>query len=74
MLRDVHEHRSGTRTYHHHQVGELELAYDVLEQPGQPGVSITTFSPEPGSVSAEKVAVLASWTADLQQGDSNRHV
>jgi transcriptional regulator with XRE-family HTH domain len=62
--RDVHEHRSGTKTYHHHEVGDLELTYDVLAAPGAPGISITTFSPEPGSPSADKIAVLASWAAD----------
>jgi transcriptional regulator with XRE-family HTH domain len=62
--RDVHEHRSGTKTYHHHHVGELELTYDVLAAPGAPGISITTFSPEPGSASADKIAMLASWAAD----------
>jgi hypothetical protein len=45
--------------------GELQLTYDVLAQPGAPGISITTFSPEPGSATAEKIAMLASWAADL---------
>jgi transcriptional regulator with XRE-family HTH domain len=58
--RDVHEHRSGTKIYHHHEVGELELTYDVLAQPGAPGISITTFSPEPGSATADKITMLAS--------------
>lgn len=62
--RDVHEHRSGTKTYHHHEVGELELTYDVLAAPGAPGISITTFSPTPGSATADKIALLGSWNAD----------
>lgn len=62
--RDVHEHRTGTKTYQHPEVGELILGYDVWEQPGQPGLSIATFTPEPGSPSADKIALLASWAAD----------
>lgn len=70
--RDVHEHRSGTKTYHHHELGQLQLTYDVLEQPGAPHISITTFSPEPGSPTADKIAMLASWAADHHQAETRR--
>lgn len=63
--RGVHEHRSGTKIYYHHEVGELELDYDVLAQPGTPGISITTYSPRPDSPTADRIALLASWTTDL---------
>lgn len=62
--RDVHEHRTGTKTYRHPEVGEVGLSYDVWEQPGHPGLSIVTFAPEPGSPSAERIALLASWATD----------
>ena len=58
---DVHEHRSGQKTYCHPEVGELDITFDVLAVPGDPGMSITTYSPAPGSPSAEKIALLASW-------------
>ena len=61
--RDVHEHRTGTKVYRHPAVGQLELSYDVFEIPGEPGLSIGTYSADEGSPSADKFAVLASWAA-----------
>lgn len=61
--RDVHEHRTGTKVYRHPEVGDLELTYDVLELSGRCGLSITTFSAQDGTASADKLSLLASWAA-----------
>ena len=61
--RDVHEHRTGTKVYRHPAVGQLELSYDVFEIPGEPGLSIGTYSADEGSPTADQFAVLASWAA-----------
>jgi transcriptional regulator with XRE-family HTH domain len=61
--RDVHEHRTGRKVYRHPEVGELDMTFDVFAMPGEPGLSISTFSAEAGTVSAERLAVLASWAA-----------
>lgn len=60
--RDVHEHRTGQKLYHHPIVGDLELTYDVFEIPGDAGLFITTYTAEDHSPSAENLALLASWT------------
>lgn len=60
---DVHEHRTGQKTYRHPEVGELHVSYDVLEMPGEQGLSITTYSAEEGSPTEEKFKLLASWAA-----------
>ena len=60
---DVHEHRTGSKVYRHPEVGELELNYDVFELPGEPGLSIGTYTATPGSPSADKLALLASSAA-----------
>ncbi|MFE3249823.1 helix-turn-helix transcriptional regulator [Streptomyces sp. NPDC059209] len=60
---DVHEHRTGRKTYRHPEVGNLDVSYDVLEMPGEPGISITTYSAEDGSPMAEKFPMLARWAA-----------
>jgi transcriptional regulator with XRE-family HTH domain len=65
---DVHEHRTGQKVYRHPEVGELDLTYDVFELPGEPGLSISTYSVEEGSSSAEKFALLASWAATQEFG------
>lgn len=38
----VHEHRTGLKKFHHPQLGDLQVTYDVIELPGTPGISITT--------------------------------
>jgi hypothetical protein len=61
--RDVHEHRTGQKTFRHPEVGELHVTYDVLELPGEPGLSITTYSAEAGSPTADKFTSLAHWAS-----------
>jgi transcriptional regulator with XRE-family HTH domain len=60
---DVHEHRTGRKVYRHPALGEIDITYDVLEMPGEPGLSIVTYSAEEGTPAAEKLALLASWVA-----------
>ena len=61
--RDVHEHRTGRKVYRHPEVGEIDMTFDVFAMPGERGLSISTFSADAGTVSAERLAVLASWAA-----------
>jgi transcriptional regulator with XRE-family HTH domain len=69
---DVHEHRTGRKVYRHPDVGELELSYDVFELPGEPGLSIVTFSAQEGTPSADKLALLASLAAAQEFGSDYR--
>ncbi|WP_249138499.1 helix-turn-helix transcriptional regulator [Phycicoccus avicenniae] len=61
--RDVHEHRSGRKVFHHPEVGDLEADYDVLAVPGGSGVSVTSYTAPAGSATAERFALLASLAA-----------
>jgi transcriptional regulator with XRE-family HTH domain len=60
---DVRFHRSGTKRFHHPLVGDLTLAYEGLELPSDPGLTIVTYSAEPGSASEEVLRELGRWTA-----------
>jgi len=60
---DVHEHRTGTKAFRHPELGVVEVAFNVFETPGTPGQKLVTYSPLPGSDTAEKFALLASWAA-----------
>jgi len=60
---DVHEHRTGAKVFRHPEVGELSVTYDVFEVPGSPGLSVTSYSAPAASVTAERLAMLASWAA-----------
>jgi transcriptional regulator with XRE-family HTH domain len=59
---DVRFHRSGTKRFRHPLVGDITLAYDRLELPADPGLSIVTYSAEPGSPSEGALAELARWS------------
>ncbi|MDF1486991.1 helix-turn-helix transcriptional regulator [Tessaracoccus sp. HF-7] len=61
---DVHEHRTGSKGYNHPAVGELDLHFENLEMPGEPGLQILTYTAEDGSPSAKKLGFLAAWAAD----------
>ncbi|ONK12125.1 helix-turn-helix transcriptional regulator [Streptomyces sp. MP131-18] len=60
---DVHEHRTGVKSFCHPEVGLIEVAFDVFEMPGEAGRQIVTYSVPPGTDSAGKLALLASWAA-----------
>jgi transcriptional regulator with XRE-family HTH domain len=62
--RDVHEHRTGTRQFVHPLVGRLELAFEVLETPGDSAHRLVTYSAEPGTEAADTLAILGSLAAE----------
>jgi hypothetical protein len=59
----VRLHRSGTKHFHHPAVGDLHLSFETLELPAEPGLTLTAYSAEPGTASADNLALLASLTA-----------
>ena len=60
---DVRLHNKGEKRFNHPVVGELELSYNRIELPGDPGVVIVAYTAEPGSKSAEAFSLLASLAA-----------
>ena len=59
---DVRFHRSGTKRVHHPLVGDLTLAYESLELPADPSLTLVTYSAEPGSPSEAALLELARWS------------
>jgi transcriptional regulator with XRE-family HTH domain len=64
---DVRLHRTGVKRLHHPIVGDLELSYEVLELPSDPGLRLAIYAAEPGSPSHQALNLLASWTATADQ-------
>jgi transcriptional regulator with XRE-family HTH domain len=60
---DVRFHRSGTKRLQHPLVGDLTLAYESLELPADPSLTLVTYSAEPGSASDAALHELAGWSA-----------
>lgn len=60
---DVRTHGAGTKHFHHTVVGDLELAYESVDMISEPGLTLTIYSAEPASPTAEALQLLASWAA-----------
>jgi PAS domain-containing protein len=60
---DVRFHRTGTKRLHHPLVGDLSLAWDALPLPADPGLTLATYSAEPGSPSEAALEELVRWAA-----------
>jgi hypothetical protein len=65
---DVEYYRSGIQPFRHPLAGDLDLEYDALEIPADPGQTIIAYSAEPGSAAHEALGILASWAATNQTG------
>lgn len=59
----VRFHRTGLKRIHHPVVGDLELGYEAMELPANPGWTMFAYTAEPGSASDERLKLLASWAA-----------
>ena len=66
---NVRHHGTGFKTFRHPIVGEVVLAYEGLEMAAEPGLTLTIYTAEPGSPSAERMQLLASWAAS-EYGDA----
>lgn len=60
---DVRYHRTGRKRLHHPVVGDLDLAFEAFELPGEPGLRINVYTADPGTPSDDALKVLASWAA-----------
>jgi transcriptional regulator with XRE-family HTH domain len=66
---DVEYYRSGIQPFHHPVAGDLDLEYDALEIPADPGQTIIAYSAEPGSAARDALDLLANWAATYHQAD-----
>ncbi len=60
---DVKYHRTGHKRLHHPIVGDLDLTFEALELPGDPGLRINVYTAEPGTPSQDALTLLDSWVA-----------
>lgn len=60
---DVRLHGAGAKTFHHTDVGDLELAYESVDMLSEPGLTLTIYAAEPASRTAEALSLLASLIA-----------
>jgi transcriptional regulator with XRE-family HTH domain len=54
------------KQFHHPTVGDIDLSFNKLELAADPGLTIFTYTPEPGSRDEEALRLLGSWAATEQ--------
>ena len=58
---NVRLHRTGVKKFHHPVVGDLVLDYEAMELSADAGLTLTAYSAEPSTPSAEALDLLGSW-------------
>jgi len=64
---NVRFHRTGTKKIHHPVVGDLDMGFQAMEFPSDPGLVLLVYTAEPGTPTADALKVLASWAATQDQ-------
>jgi hypothetical protein len=64
---NVRFHRTGHKKLHHPVVGDLELNFEAMELPSQPGLTLLVYTAPQHSTTADSLKVLASWAATAEQ-------
>jgi transcriptional regulator with XRE-family HTH domain len=58
---DVRLHITGSKRLRHPVVGDLDLRFETLELPADPGLALLLYTAEPGSETEQALTFLASW-------------
>jgi hypothetical protein len=69
---DVLFHRSGRKRLRHPVVGQLDLDFESMELPGDPGLQLNVYTAPAGSPTADGLALLASWAASQESLPSEK--
>ena len=64
---NVRLHYTGKKKFHHPVVGDIEVGYETMPLPADPGLVLTIYTAEPGSPSEDALKLLASWAATNAQ-------
>lgn len=67
---NVRWHSTGSKRLHHPIVGELLLNFEALQLTADPGLSLVTFTAEPGTASHQAIGLLSSWSKNQGRNQS----
>jgi transcriptional regulator with XRE-family HTH domain len=60
---NVRLHHTGVKHFQHPVVGRLDLAFEAMPLPADPGLTMTAYSAQPGTPAHDALRLLASWAA-----------
>ncbi|MDF2563048.1 MULTISPECIES: helix-turn-helix transcriptional regulator [unclassified Microbacterium] len=67
---DVRTHDAGVKSIRHPVVGDLRLTFESIPLPADPGQNLIIYGAEPGSETADRLRLLASWSATSKASDA----
>jgi hypothetical protein len=67
---NVRFHKTGVKQFHHPIVGDLALTFTRLDLAADHGLTLFTYTAEPGSRSEEALKLLVSWAATVEPAES----
>lgn len=68
---DVRTHDAGMKSIHHPIVGNLHLTFEAMALPADPGQNLIVYGAEPGSETADRLRLLASWIATNEESPTD---
>lgn len=69
---DVRFHRSGRKRLRHPVVGQLDLDFEAMEVPSEPGLQLNIYTAAAGTPTADGLKLLASWAVSQDGLPSER--
>ena len=70
---DVRFHRSGRKRLRHPVVGQLDLDFEAMELPSEPGLQLNIYTAAANTPTADGLKLLASWAAS-QESLASEHI
>ncbi len=64
---NVRFHRTGHKQLQHPVVGRLDLDFEAMELPSQPGLTLIVYTAAASTPTADSLTLLASWAATAEQ-------
>jgi len=58
---NVRFHRTGFKRFHHPVVGDLEMNFEAMEFPSEPGLTLLVYTAAAGTPTADALKLLGSW-------------
>ncbi|MGG5260108.1 helix-turn-helix transcriptional regulator [Phycicoccus avicenniae] len=69
---DVRYHRSGRKRLRHPAVGRLDLDFEAMELPSEPGLQLNVYTAAEGTPTSDALKLLASWVASQESLPTER--
>jgi transcriptional regulator with XRE-family HTH domain len=66
---NVRLHHTGVKRFQHPVVGRLDLAFEAMPLPADPGLTLTAYSATAGNPTGDALRMLASWAATTMPAD-----